>query len=43
MTPPTPENQKMLDSLRTAVAETLKRKRLIGQYAVIWGGGKPVK
>ncbi|WP_444679105.1 hypothetical protein [Halomonas sp. E19] len=32
----------MLDSLRTAVADTLERKRRLGQYAVIWQDGKPV-
>ncbi|WP_048308415.1 hypothetical protein [Halomonas sp. PR-M31] len=42
MTQPTPDTQKMLDSLRTAVAETLERKRRLGQYAVIWEDGKPV-
>lgn len=42
MTQPTPDTQEMLDSLRTAVAETLERKRRLGQYAVIWQDGKPV-
>jgi hypothetical protein len=32
----------MLNSLRTAVAETLERKRRLGQYAVFWQDGKPV-
>lgn len=31
-----------LDSLQRAVAETLERKRLLGQYAVIWREGKVV-
>lgn len=38
----TPDTQEMLDSLRTAVADTLERKRRLGQYAVIWQDGKPV-
>nr|WP_298410596.1 hypothetical protein [uncultured Halomonas sp.] len=42
MTQPTPDTQKMLDSLRAAVAETLERKRRLGQYAVLWQDGKPV-
>ncbi|MGS2742085.1 hypothetical protein ACU6TU_00545 [Halomonas sp. LS-001] len=37
-----PDTQQMLDSLRTAVAETLERKRRLGQYAVLWQDGKPV-
>lgn len=36
------DTQEMLDSLRTAVAETLERKRRLGQYAVFWQDGKPV-
>lgn len=42
MTQPTPDTQTMLDSLRDAVADTLERKRRLGQYAVIWQDGKPV-
>lgn len=37
-----PDTQEMLDSLRAAVADTLERKRRLGQYAVIWQDGKPV-
>ncbi len=37
-----PDTQEMLNSLRTAVAETLERKRRLGQYAVFWENGKPV-
>ena len=37
-----PDTQQMLDSLRTAVAEELERKRRLGQYAVLWQDGKPV-
>jgi len=42
MTQLSPDTQEMLDSLRSAVAETLERKRRLGQYAVIWQDGKPV-
>ncbi|MEA2117566.1 hypothetical protein [Halovibrio sp. HP20-50] len=42
MTQLSPDTQEMLDSLRTAVAETLERKRRLGQYAVFWENGKPV-
>lgn len=42
MTQLAPDTQKMLDSLRSAVSETLERKRRLGQYAVIWQDGKPV-
>jgi len=42
MTQLAPDTQEMLDSLRTAVADTLERKRRLGQYAVIWQDGKPV-
>lgn len=42
MTQLKPDTQQMLDSLRTAVAETLERKRRLGQYAVLWQDGKPV-
>jgi hypothetical protein len=31
----------MLDTLRQAVAETLERKRRLGQYAVVWRNGRP--
>lgn len=42
MTQLSPDTQEMLNSLRTAVAETLERKRRLGQYAVFWQAGKPV-
>lgn len=42
MTQLSPDTQEMLDSLRSAVAETLERKRRLGQYAVIWQDGRPV-
>lgn len=41
MTQLSPDTQKMLDSLRATVTETLERKRRLGHYAVIWQGGKP--
>jgi hypothetical protein len=33
----------MLDTLKTAVAHALEKKRRLGQYAVVWKNGKPVK
>jgi len=33
----------MLDALKTAVAHALEKKCRLGQYAVIWKNGKPVK
>ncbi|WP_430468770.1 hypothetical protein [Vreelandella titanicae] len=42
MTQLSPDTQEMLDSLSSVVAETLERKRGLGQYAVIWQDGKPV-
>ncbi|MDN5849301.1 MAG: hypothetical protein L0H63_06620 [Nitrococcus sp.] len=40
-TTPSADCQRMLESLRQAVAKTLERKRRLGQYAVIWQHGKP--
>ena len=37
------EDQRALDALRSAVAETLERKRRLGQYAVIWRDGQVVR
>lgn len=37
------EDQQALDALRSAVAETLERKRRLGQYAVIWRDGQVVR
>jgi hypothetical protein len=31
-----------LEALRKAVAQTLERKKRLGQYAVVWKNGKPV-
>ncbi len=39
---PSPETQAMLDCLRQAVANTLERKRRLGQYAVLWSGDAPI-
>jgi len=36
------EGQILLGSLQKAVAQTLEKKRRLGQYAVIWQDGKPV-
>jgi hypothetical protein len=36
------EDQEILDSLQSAVAEALDRKRRLGQYAVIWRNGQIV-
>jgi hypothetical protein len=33
----------MLDALRKAVTKALDRKKRLGQYAVVWENGKPVK
>ena len=43
MTTLSPEDQRALDILRGAVAETLERKRRLGQYAVIWRNGQVVR
>ncbi|PSB30106.1 hypothetical protein [Chlorogloea sp. CCALA 695] len=36
------DTQKILDTLRKVAAETLERKRRLGQYAVIWQDGESV-
>ena len=36
------DNQKMLESLKTAVAKALEKKKRLGQYAVVWSNNKPV-
>lgn len=43
MTTLSTEDQRALDALRSAVAETLERKRRLGQYAVIWRDGQVVR
>jgi len=40
---PSKECLVMLDSLKTAVANALEKKRRLGQYAVVWKNGKPVR
>jgi hypothetical protein len=37
------EDRVMLETLKQAVDEALERKRCLGQYAVVWRDGKPVK
>ena len=39
---PSPDTQQMLESLKQAVTQALEKKKLLGQYAVIWENGKPV-
>jgi hypothetical protein len=39
---PSEKGQIELATLKRAVAQTLERKRRLGQYAVIWQNGKPV-
>ncbi len=38
-----PKAQQILDSLRTAVAKDLERKRRLGQHYVVWRDGRPVR
>lgn len=40
MNQPTQDSLRILETLRTAVAKALERKRRLGQYAVIWQDGK---
>ncbi len=40
---PSPEGQRKLESLRRAVSKALEKKRRLGQYAVVWQDGKPVR
>jgi len=42
-TNPSEESRILLDTLKTAVAHALEKKRRLGQYAVIWKNGKPVR
>lgn len=37
-----PDTQKILEVLKQVAADTLERKRRLGQYAVVWQDGKPV-
>jgi len=43
ISPPTEESRVLLDTLKTAVKEELEKKRRLGQYAVVWKNGKPVR
>lgn len=43
MTPIASDTKEMLDSLRTAITHTLERKQRLGQYAVVWQDGKPIR
>lgn len=36
------EGQRVLETLQSAVKQTLEKKKRLGQYAVIWHDGKPV-
>ena len=40
---PSPEGQRQLEVLRSAVSKALEKKRRLRQYAVVWRGGKPVR
>lgn len=40
---PSDQAQIVLEALKRAVANTLERKRLLGQYAVVWHDGKAIK
>lgn len=40
MKTPNPDTLEMLQTLKSAVAKTLDRKRRLGQYAVSWEDGK---
>ena len=42
-TTPSEKSKAILKTLKKTVAETLERKRKLGQYAVIWDGKKPVQ
>lgn len=43
MTTLSTQDQQALDALRSAVDESLERKRRLGQYAVIWRDGQAVR
>ena len=42
-TVPSAEGKLLLETLKKAVTGTLEKKRRLGQYAVVWQDGKPVK
>ena len=41
-TAPSDEGKRLLETLQQAVDKVLEKKRRLGQYAVIWQGGKPI-
>lgn len=41
--PPSPQALAVLKALQAAVTNCLDRKQRLGQYAVIWQNGRPVK
>jgi hypothetical protein len=41
--PPSPQAQAVLKALQAAVTNCLDKKQKLGQYAVIWQNGRPVK
>lgn len=38
---PSEDSKVLLTSLRRAVSQALEKKKLLGQYAVVWRNGKP--
>ena len=40
---PSPQSQRILQVLQQAVSKALDRKRRLGQYAVVWQDGAPVR
>lgn len=42
-TTPSEKSRRILENLKKTVAETLEKKRKLGQYAVTWDGKKPVQ
>jgi len=40
---PSKEGQVLLETLQKAVTDTLEKKRRLGQYAVVWRNGEPLK
>lgn len=43
MNSPHHDEDDVLKSLRKAVSKALERKRRLGQYAIVWRNGKPVR
>lgn len=41
--PPSAQAEMMLQALQTAVAKSLDKKYRLGQYAVVWQNGQPLK